>query len=191
MARWARRLGAILLVFAVVSPGRAQEIPVPFDLQWALISKILQFDRSRPEPVDRELVIGVAYEEGFRLSYTAKDEAMRAAAAFPQLGQQAYRLVAIDLSREADLHEAISRAGVDLLYVAPLRTRDPAAVAAACRATRTPTFTGVPQYVEAGLGVGIGARGGRPEIVVNLQATRSEGLALSAKLLRLCRIVRE
>jgi hypothetical protein len=123
-------------VLSTAFPSASQDVPVPFDVQWALFSKILKFDQSRAKPVDGELI-----------------------------------------------------AGIDILYVAPLRTVEPASIAVASRDTQTLTLTGVPAYVEAGLAVGIGTRGGKPQIIVNLPASRAEGSRFSAKLLRLCRIV--
>jgi hypothetical protein len=57
------------------------------------------------------------------------------------------------------------------------------------RRTGVRTVTGVPHYVEDGLGIGIDLRGGRPEIMVNLVASRAEGGDLDAQLLKLARIV--
>jgi hypothetical protein len=49
--------------------------------------------------------------------------------------------------------------------------------------------TGVPEYVERGLAIGVGVKGERPEIVINLDASRAEGAELNAQVLRIARIV--
>ena len=51
------------------------------------------------------------------------------------------------------------------------------------------TITGVPEYVDQGLAVGIGIRRDRPLIIVNLEQARAEGAAFSSQLLALARIV--
>ena len=43
--------------------------------------------------------------------------------------------------------------------------------------------------MENGLAVGVGLRGKKPEILINLEAARAEGADFNAQLLRLARIV--
>jgi hypothetical protein len=52
------------------------------------------------------------------------------------------------------------------------------------------TLTGMPEYVEAGVAIGIGERGGRPLIRVNLDASRAQGASLAAELLAISDVVR-
>jgi hypothetical protein len=47
----------------------------------------------------------------------------------------------------------------------------------------------VPRYVETGLAIGVDMKGERPEIVINLAASRAEGADLTAHLLKLARLV--
>jgi hypothetical protein len=74
--------------------------------------------------------------------------------------------------------------------VTPLRAADLRLLMAAARTSRITTVTGVPEYVETGLAIGIGVKGERPEIVINLTASRAEGADLDAQLLKLARIVK-
>jgi hypothetical protein len=71
-----------------------------------------------------------------------------------------------------------------------LRAFDLRIVTSISRQAGVRTVTGVPRYVEGGLGIGIDLKGERPEIVVNLAASRAEGADLDAQLLKLARIVR-
>ena len=47
----------------------------------------------------------------------------------------------------------------------------------------------MPRYVEGGLAIGVDMKGDRPEIVINLAASRAEGAELNAHLLKLARVV--
>jgi hypothetical protein len=98
--------------------------------------------------------------------------------------------VGIDLDRTPNLAAALARLQVAVLYVSPLRAADLRTVTGACRGAGVITVTGVTDYVETGLAIGIGAKGERPEIVVNLAASRAEGADLNAQLLKLARIVK-
>ena len=47
----------------------------------------------------------------------------------------------------------------------------------------------MPGYVEAGLSVGLDIERDRPQIVVNLEASRAEGADFGAQLLKLARVL--
>jgi hypothetical protein len=51
-------------------------------------------------------------------------------------------------------------------------------------------MSGVPRHVASGLALGVGLRGGRPRILVHVEASRLEGADLSAELLKLAEIVK-
>lgn len=186
------RLVRALLLLAVLAllpaAGRmaAQQMPLPVELQFSLFYRILSYDRNQPSRAGDGLVIGVVYQSGFRSSRAARDEAVRqqppAAAGHPA------RFVSIDLDAAADVATALAETPCDVLYITPLRAVSIGDIAAVSRRRRLPTLTGVPQYVESGLGVGVGLRDERPEILVNLEAARAEGSDFSAQLLRLARV---
>ena len=174
----------LLLVLAAAS-GLAQEMAVPTDLQFSLFYRILTYDRALERRASGGLVIGVVYQGRFRASALASEQALRQAPSAPAGFQ--VRLVPLDLD-SIDLGQAVEASGCDVLYVTPLRAVGIRAVTAVSHAHGILTLTGVPAYVEAGLAVGIGLRGDRPEIVVNLDAVRAEGSDFSAQLLRLARV---
>ena len=51
-------------------------------------------------------------------------------------------------------------------------------------------MTGVARYLDDGIGLGVGLRGGRLRILVNLDACRFEGADLSAEVLKLAELIR-
>ena len=130
----------------------------------------------------------MAYQSGFRASALAKNEAVRQQP--PAGAGYAVRFVLIDLDEVADLATVAQQAGCEVLYVAPLRAVRTSAITAVSRARGILTLTGVPEYVEHGIAVGVGAIDERPEILINLAGARAEGAAFSAQLLRLARVWR-
>ncbi len=185
------------MLFAPLAPlGRppsddVQEIAVPVEVQVPLLAKILSFDRNLAARSERELVLGVLFQRRYRTSANVADEVRDAVRRLPPgaVGGRRVRTVPIDLDDTPDLETALGRNGVLVLYVAPLRAADIRALASICRSLRVTSITGVPSYVESGVSVGIGVRGERPEIVINLVASRAEGADLNAQLLKLARIV--
>ncbi len=183
----ASALAALLLL----APLRAQEVPVPVEVQVTLFVKILSFDRHLNARPAGPVVLGVLYQGRYPTSDHVA-ERFRAAAGRVREGEAAgrsFQVVAIDLDETQDLAEALVRHQILVLYVSPLRAMDVKDVALVARRGGVVTLTGVPRYVQAGLGIGLDLKDNRPEIIINLSATRAEGADLDAQLLKLARIV--
>ncbi len=189
MSRWPGLRAAAWLCLVLVSlaaPAFAQQMAAPMDVQFSLFFRILTYDRNFGQRAADGLVIGVVYQPHVRASVLARDEALRQRA--PREAGYAVRMVPIALDDTTDLGEAAVAAGCNALYVTPLRAVTMARIAAVGRTRGLLTLTGVPEYVPGGLAIGIGLRGDRPEILVNLAASRQEGADFSAQLLRLAQV---
>ena len=137
-------------------------------------------------------MVGVLFQSRYRTSANVADEVCRALQdSFPpaRSARWSCSCVAIDLDAISALDSALKRKGVRVLYVSPLRAVHLEDVTAVSRAARITTLTGVPRYVETGLAIGVDMKGERPEIVINLAASRAEGADLTAHLLKLARVV--
>ncbi len=168
----------------------AQEMDVPVAIQMSVLLKVISFDRQLPLRAPKEVVLGIAFQSGNRASVIARDEVRQAiAAACDGVNGVPIRVEAIDLDGEP-VAAALKRRALTHLYVTPLRAADIRALAAATRAARVTTLTGVPSYVARGLAIGVVLRGERPHILVNLDASRLEGADLAAELLKLATIVK-
>lgn len=183
-------LGA-LVACAVPVVGRAQDMAVPVETQVPILAKVLEFNRKLSGRREGELVLGILHQRRYRTSVNVADEVQHAVTRLPAGVVQGRRIraVLIALDDPADLSAALGREQIDVLYVAPLRAVDLDALKATCRAAQVITVTGVPEYVERGLAIGVGVKGERPEIVINLDASRAEGAELNAQVLRIARIV--
>ena len=99
------------------------------------------------------------------------------------------RVVALDLDHTPNLAAALDHQDVDVLYVSPLPRVDVQQVTSVTRPGRITSLTGVPRYVEDGVSVGLDVEGDRPQIVVNLAASRAEGADFAAQLLKLAHVL--
>ena len=73
-----------------------------------------------------------------------------------------------------------------------LRPRSPVAIeeiVAISRAHKITTLTGVPEYVEKGIALGLTLRAERPAILVDLNGARAEGANFNSQLLKIARVV--
>lgn len=187
--RWGRRWTIWLTVIALLcraSSVAAQDVAVPVDVQVPLFIKILAFDRNLGSRPPGPLVVGVLYQANFRASADVAAQVRR----FIKDGNEDLKVVPINLDETDDLLDVLARQHVLVLYVCPLRAVELKSVTDASRQSGVRTLTGVPRYVESGLGIGLDLKGQRPEIVVNLVAIRAEGADFDAQLLKLARIVR-
>jgi hypothetical protein len=186
------RIGLEIALLTLAGTAFAQQMPVPVDVQVPVLLKVLTFDRRIADAKGENLVVGVLYQSGYRLSSTVKDRFIDALSGAGSSGpaNRPLRVVAIDADRKESLGEAFTRLGVRVLYVTPLRAFDLPSLVAATRHTRTLTLTGVPDYVGAGLSIGLDLRQDRPRILVNLEASLAEGADLAAPLLDLATVVR-
>lgn len=191
MKRFPLILPILLLAWTGSAPeNRAAKMLVPVELQVNLFAKVLRFDRSLEEQQGDELVVGVLYQERVRDSDLAKDafiEEVRKTSLTIQ--DRRVKTVPLAAGTPEDLARSIEEHGLDLLYVGPVRALDIGKFSRVTRSLSVITLTGVPQFVEDGLSIGIGLAQDRPEIIINVDAARLEGASFQARLLQLARIV--
>lgn len=171
----------------------AQEVAIPVEVHVPLLMKILNYDRSLAAKVHGDIPIGVLYQGKYRTSSTVADEVRTAIAQLPDDALSGFpvRLIAIDLDKTENLGRELVSQGVLVLYLTPMRAVDLDVVLRASRDAQVLTVTGVPEYVETGIAIGIDRRGERPQIVINLTASQAEGADLSAQLLKLARVIKQ
>ena len=182
-------LMSMLLLRGIPCP--AQEMPIPAEVQYALITKILAFDKHLNEAGKRELVIGILFQNGFRMSKTTRDELIAAMEQSPATNVcgMSVRFTSIDIDNGLRVSDMISPGRVDALYITPLRAIDIETIVALSRSRKIITLTGVPEYAEEGVAVSIGIRDERPLIIVNLPAAKAEGADLSSQLLKVSKVI--
>jgi uncharacterized protein DUF4154 len=183
---------AVALLALAARPGSgADEMPAPADLQVPLLLKILTYDRNFGTKARADLTIGIVYDPGDADSVKAKNEVaeMLGKVADKTVKKLPIKYVLLEQRGLADLEAMVRSHGVSLLYLAPgLRNVDE--VIRVSQASRITTATGVRSYVERGVAVGIGVRQDKPEILINLPASRSEGSEFDASLLRIATVLK-
>ena len=158
----------IVLIACLAGIAIGQDQPVPPELQIELLQKLLQFNRTIASK--QPLVIGVAFQSPFRSSLLTKDALLAAGTRYGT----SLRLVPIDIGDGSSVADIISNRSIDVLYIAPLRAFPIESILKQTRDSHVLTVTGVPEYVELGVTVGIGVRNNRPEIIINLGAMKEE-----------------
>jgi hypothetical protein len=182
--------GALPITRPAVFQEESVSMPVPLGLQVSIFSRLPAFDRQWPARSVDGLVIGIAFQARYRVSFRS---AMEARDLLLSPGDGGFgpdvRIVLVELDDEVDLAAHLRREAIDVLYVTPLRALSAEAVGAAAAVAGTLTLTGVPEDVGRGLALGVGLDSGRPRILVNLAAAQAQGARLSSELLKLARLV--
>jgi hypothetical protein len=83
-------------------------MPVPVDAQVPVLLKVLTFDRRIADARGENLVVGVLYQSGFRLSNTVKGQVMDALSRAGSSGpaNRQLNVVAIDADRRENSRKA-------------------------------------------------------------------------------------
>ena len=153
--------------------------------------KILSYDRHLINNLIDEVKIGIVYQDKYRTSLNVKNKIEEFMNAPPLKTIESFpcTLISIDAADEEQLKYLIENAGIDILYVAPLRAFDLEIITSISRKNKITTLTGIPEYVDMGIALGLELKGDKPRIIVNLTAAKAEGADFSSRLLKLARVI--
>ncbi len=189
MGRWLT-FGLLLASMVLIGgpSARAQSAP---ELRATILLRALAFDRKLKARAGDNLVVALVYLASDRASSADRAD-MRAA--LGAMGAQ--KLDGLPLSivdHRYTTPEALAAAitgGYDVLYVTPGMDAHLQAIKEASRRAQVPTITNVRDYVEAGLSLAVDLVDGRPKLIVNLTASKAEGMDISSQVLQLAEVIR-
>ena len=187
-----RLLIGVLTLLLAGGSAQAQKMAAPAEVQVPLLFKILTFDRRvGTRPPGNVIVIAVVFQTGYRASLVARNQIVDALKAMQDstISGHPVRWVAVEWIDEEQVRLALIRERTDVVYVTPLRGVELHPLIRTARAAGMTTFTGVPLYVEQGVALSIGIVRERPQIIVNLPATRAEGSDFNSQLLRVSKVI--
>ena len=190
--KWA--IMALLCASMALIPRTAsysEEMDLPVSQQFGLFMKILTYDKHLKEFPGNEVVFAIVYQSGYKTSQNTQSELFNiiSESKIDKLGNKNLKFITIDLSRYSDFSLAVNDNNIGIIYVAPLRAYSIDNITSISRSRSIISMTGVPNYVEAGLAVGVSNRGGKPQILINLKAARAEGANFGSQLLKLARVI--
>jgi hypothetical protein len=182
----------LLAALAAAPSARAADVmPVPAELQVPLLLKILTYDRNLESRAKAELNIGVVFDPADPASVKAKNEVadILTKVADKTVKKLPIKFVSIEYKTLPELETTVRSRHVNLLYLTP-GLRNVEELIRFSQANRITTATGVRSFVERGVAVGVGVRQDKPEILINLPSSRSEGSEFDASLLRIATVLK-
>jgi len=168
-------------------------MPRPIEEQAPLILKILTYDRNLERNSTEVLTIGIVHDPTNVESATAMQELsdFLFANKDKRVKQKPFRYFQIEYTGPQNLRAFSEEREIGVYYITPGLPRSSlSGILEVSRALSITTMTGVPDYVQAGVAVGIGERRGRPQILINLPASREEESEFDASLLRISTVIR-
>jgi hypothetical protein len=185
-----RRLLAVgacaALLFASIASA---EVSVPARLQAQLISKIAAFDRNFVGRAGPTALILVVFKSGDPESNLVAEQVAAELRQQADVGGLPKTVELLAYGGAPSLAATTKDRGAAIVYLSAGLDRDGAAIGTAMRGLDVLTVGASGAHAEKGAVVGFDLEGGRPKIVVNLSAARSQNVAVRSELLRLCRIV--
>ncbi len=189
--RWAVVIGLLLLV---LTGGRAMAEPLPSKNQALLLLRILAYDHKLADRVaNKRVTIYVVHKSGAAESEDPATEmvgVLREIAKSTKLAGNAIQIVKLAYNKDT-FDGDVGRIKAAALYVSPSLGDSLPAIAAVASKRKLLTFTGMPEYVVAGLSVGFSTDNGKPVISINIPASKNEGADLDVALLRAAKIVKK
>jgi hypothetical protein len=182
---------ALLLIALLALPSAAEEMALSAENQLPLLLKVLTYDRNLEQKAGNELAIGIVHDPSDRDSAKATDEI--ASTLYKYGGKTVKKLpikyFTIEYTNPPELERIVKSKGISVLYVAPGVAKSLPAIVKVSQTLHLTSVTGVPDYVRKGVAVGIGVVQDRPQILINLASSRSEGSEFDASLLRIATIL--
>ena len=182
----ARRLLLPLLLLLPL-PSVAQTMTVDADRQVQILLKVLTYDRQFETKSKPRLKVGIVYVASDPASVKAADEIGTTLKKYEDktVKKIPITFVMVEYTTPAAVEQKVKAEGVSLLYVAPGNTKNLSELVRISQLHKVTSATGVREYVDKGVAVGVGFERDKPRIYINLASCKSEGSEFDASLLQI------
>jgi hypothetical protein len=183
---------ASMLLAAVLPCRRAVEAELPPAKQAIFLARVIAYDANLKKRAGAAVNIGVLAKKGDKDSEHVAELMVKALTPLESatlLGLPV-RISRLYFSTRDALDRTVRDGGVDTLYVCNGLDANLADVKAVARARRVLTVGNQEIHLKQGLSLGVFDIDGKNTIIINLEASREEGVAFGPELLRLATVVR-
>lgn len=188
---WALR-ALIGLCGAFLACGRCEAGELPASKQAIFLARVIAYDANLKARAGPTVNIAILTKKGDAESERSADAVLKAFApleAATVLGLPV-KVSAIGFTGREALDQAIRAGGIDTLYVCQGLEPHLADIKAVARSRKVLTMASRERQLKEGVSLGVFLVDGKNTIMVNLDASREEGVAFGPELLRLVTVVR-
>lgn len=173
----------VTLAWPTIVMGAAD---VPWNVQGVVLLRALAYDRNLEERVDDVINVGILYNPGDEDSVRARREML---AVFEKMSSKRLRGkqlagVALPVTDGASIAEEFEARGLDAVYLTPSLDAFVPEIKRAARAQDISTLSSSLAYAKDGVSLSVVMHSGKPKLIVNLAAARSEGMDLNSSIAR-------
>lgn len=158
--------------------------------QFTLLLKILTYDKRFLGKVSDKVLIGIVYQNNYRLSADEKETLVDN---IEESGLKVENRIvyyrSVDLSSPDVLENFVKNNSPDVLFILPVKGISINSITACSEKYKIMTFTGEPSYMNQGISTGVNMEREHPVIVINRNSARNEGVDFSSQLLKVARII--
>lgn len=178
-------LSAILASSAGLAQGQ-----MPSKVQAAIIYKILKYDKNAASRSNGSVNIVIIVEGA------AEKRKAELVSGFSSINGQSVdnatiKIAAVTVTGPSNLAAAMKATAGNILYLPQGISAETAAAAIAyAKTNKAPVFSDNPALATQGAAVCLVLEGNSPKMVINLPASQAQGMALSADVLRLAKVIR-
>jgi hypothetical protein len=195
-----RRTSVVRLVSATVvallamrldgSVARADDVPP--DRQALILTRTLAYDNNLRARAGEAVVVAVVFRRGNPTSEAAAAPILQGFRALEGVKVQdlPFHVAQLPYAGAQALKSSIESQGIDALYICPGLESEIGAIKELSHHEHVLTIGSKEEYVKNGLSLGVFVVDAKNTITVNLAATRDEGAAFAAELLRIGRVIR-
>jgi uncharacterized protein DUF4154 len=189
-----RRGVAICTLLLVVTSRVAAAEPLPPKNQALLLLRILAYDHKLADRTENKRITIYVIHNANATESDAPANAMvgvlREISKSTKLAGNSVQVIKLPFNKNS-FDADIGKLKAAALYVSPSLGDSLATITAVTAKRKLLSFTGTPEYVNAGVSVGFSNVNGKPVISINLPASRNEGSDLDVALLRVAKIVKK
>ena len=186
---------ALATALAVAAPARADdEGDLPARQKILLLLRVLAYDRNLKTRAGESAGVAILHRAGNERSEACRRElsaSLEEVAASSVVSGLAIQPRSLAWAGPAALDAALAPGRTSALFVCPGLEDWVPAIRAAARRRSTFTASAGRTGAEGGLSLGLVKRDGHAVLVVNLEASRAEGVDLDSTLLRIAEVIRE
>lgn len=158
--------------------------------QYILLLKILTYNKKFLSRSSDNVVIGIAYQSGYRLSSDTKESLVDIIdESALRVEKRKVNYILIDMSEAGAMENFVRNNTPDVIFILPLRGFNISSITSYSRKYKIMTFTDVPAYMDEGVSTCVNMDGEKPGIMINRISARSEGVDFSSQLLKVARMV--
>jgi ABC-type uncharacterized transport system substrate-binding protein len=173
---------AAVITLAFASTARPAG-DLPQQIQGALLLKLLGYDRNLPSRSPQGVVIALIADSAAEVSELTQMQGKK-------IQGKSVKVTIIAGTDPASLADALNGAASNAVYQAG-KTNDATRKATLAWATakKIPVFGGSRKLAEKGAAVGFAIEGGKPRIIINVKASRAQGVDFPSSVLRLANLI--